>query len=874
MINITSLLKRNQIILVVISALLISITSTYYYNNHNLILAYGDAESHVNIAKRVVSSITPGFGQLGGNWLPLQHILMLPFVWNDNLWRSGLGGSIVSMIAYILTSIYIYKSIKLTTSGEYTSILGAALFMFSPAILYMQSTPMSELPLMFVLTAEIYYLIKWSNDNSPLSIVASGFFAFSGSLIRYDAWFLIIFTIIAISIVLIQKRFSYKKIEGIALLYSTIALLGCLLWIIWNYLVFSDPFYFITGAYSAHAQQLEFLKRGELISYHNLWYSVKLYSLTFARVCGELLSGVSIISLIFIIYTILRNFKSTYKETSTLLFFTPYLFYVLTLFLGISIILIPEMTPIDFQFRMFNIRYGLMMIPFVVIFTSLLFDKLNKVGKAVLIIVIIAQYYLFITNGPSIVVTDAINGLSARAYSERDLGYVGKYVPELLREQKKINEEFASTYDYGYVMFDDYSRPANPIDLNVPMESIIYIGNHPMWEESLINPEKTIRWIIVRENETDSMWNILKDNQNFINNFDPVYRYGQTTIYKQIDQRDGFVKVNNGKLSLNKKQYKIAGVNSYDLSYKNTEDIAETFQVLSEYGVNTVRLWVFGENRADGFQTEEGIFNDERLQRLDYVLQEAKKNDIKLILTLSNNWDDYGGKNAYEKWLSNTDGGSTINFFTNEYLIDIYKKHILSIVGRKNQLTDEYYKDDKSILAWEIMNEPRVDNISNEELSIWASKISAYIKSIDKSHLISSGTERVVDDKDQLKNNTLCEVVTIDICSIHLYLEHNGEYIFTDEGEMYDMLKLQTSKKNGKPTIIGEFGIPKDHRQFDKDSIDNMHNIIQLGFKDNFDGVLIWNWSLDADSSYGFSKLGGINGQYNLEQLASLLKEF
>src|SRR3989344_6014494 len=87
---------------VLILAVILSIAATGYAFVNDIIVAYGDAESHLNIAKRVLDSITPGFAQLGGIWLPLPHILMLPFIKFDFLWRTGLAGSIVSGVAYIV----------------------------------------------------------------------------------------------------------------------------------------------------------------------------------------------------------------------------------------------------------------------------------------------------------------------------------------------------------------------------------------------------------------------------------------------------------------------------------------------------------------------------------------------------------------------------------------------------------------------------------------------------------------------------------------------------------------------------------------------------------------------------------------------------
>ena len=37
-------------------------------------------------------------------------------------------------------------------------------------------------------------------------------------------------------------------------------------------------------------------------------------------------------------------------------------------------------------------------------------------------------------------------------------------------------------------------------------------------------------------------------------------------------------------------------------------------------------------------------------QALDFVISEARKHKIRLILPLCNNWKDYGGKAQYVRW--------------------------------------------------------------------------------------------------------------------------------------------------------------------------------------------------------------------------------
>jgi ABC-type dipeptide/oligopeptide/nickel transport system ATPase subunit len=80
---------RLERVIVLLSVVVAFIATALSYK-HGYIVAYGDAESHLNIAKRVLDSLTPGFAQLGGIWLPLPHLLMIPFVSVDHLWRSGL----------------------------------------------------------------------------------------------------------------------------------------------------------------------------------------------------------------------------------------------------------------------------------------------------------------------------------------------------------------------------------------------------------------------------------------------------------------------------------------------------------------------------------------------------------------------------------------------------------------------------------------------------------------------------------------------------------------------------------------------------------------------------------------------------------------
>jgi len=141
-------------------AVLVSLFSFLYYLQRSDLLLYGDAVAHINIARRVFDSETPGLLQLGRVWLPLPHLLMIPFLWPDAMWRSGTGGSIPSMIAFVLGVVGIFRLVRGMLQADLSKEAGkgavtkpaagvgawAAAFAYgaNPNLIYMQATAMTE----------------------------------------------------------------------------------------------------------------------------------------------------------------------------------------------------------------------------------------------------------------------------------------------------------------------------------------------------------------------------------------------------------------------------------------------------------------------------------------------------------------------------------------------------------------------------------------------------------------------------------------------------------------------------------------------------------------------------------------------------------
>src|SRR5580700_7140863 len=125
-----------EIVRLIWLAIFVSVFSFLYYNRQGAVLLYGDAVAHINIARRVFDSKTPGLLQLGTVWLPLPHLLILPFILSKQLWQSGSGGSIPSMAAFIVGVLGIFRLARtaLTVNGQVDSIAKAGAW--AAAIVY------------------------------------------------------------------------------------------------------------------------------------------------------------------------------------------------------------------------------------------------------------------------------------------------------------------------------------------------------------------------------------------------------------------------------------------------------------------------------------------------------------------------------------------------------------------------------------------------------------------------------------------------------------------------------------------------------------------------------------------------------------------
>src|SRR5205085_1059767 len=181
----------------IIACIACIVTSWYSFQQQDILL-YSDAYSHLRVARSVLDGSGLSIAQLGGVWLPLPHLLMLPFVWNDYLWQTGLAGSIPSMLCYLISALYLYLAAHALTHDGRVSCIGALVFILNPNILYLQTTPLSDLVCFATLTMATYHFLRWVQDDSPKQLIFAAACTFLATLASYDGWvlFLALFVLI------------------------------------------------------------------------------------------------------------------------------------------------------------------------------------------------------------------------------------------------------------------------------------------------------------------------------------------------------------------------------------------------------------------------------------------------------------------------------------------------------------------------------------------------------------------------------------------------------------------------------------------------------------------------------------------------------
>jgi hypothetical protein len=531
--------QRNEARLSMLLAAL-SIAALLYYYAHQQLLLYGDAVAHLNIARRVVDNRHPleFYGQLGTVWLPLQHVAMLPFVWVNTLWRSGIAGAIPGMVAFVLGTLGIFRLVS-ARAGQLPAYLAAAIYALNPNLLYMQTTAMNEpIFLAFFIWALVYLdeFLRATASPHDASVAPAemkprraleycGIVMAAGALTRYDGWFAaaVFGVILTWAFLGWRQRITDPRLRRAATKsFLEVLLLNALIpvyWLIYTWAVSGNALDFATGPYSAKAIALRSTAQGTppYPGQHDV-ITAALYFLKAA----QLNMGAPLWGLVLLALTLLGTTLAVWRFRRygiVLLLWLPLAFYALSIAYGS----VPIYVPVWYPFSYYNVRYGLELLPVFAIFLALLAGSLAE--KANTAAFRVAVWCAVI----ALVAASYVSSYAASPITLREASVNSR--DRIALEQGLANALVQIPPSATLLMYEA-EHPGALRLAGIPLRHVISEAEHPDWEWAQLDPAHHSDYVVACQG--DPVWAAVRHHHAEFTQVVSINVPGQSscTIYK------------------------------------------------------------------------------------------------------------------------------------------------------------------------------------------------------------------------------------------------------------------------------------------------------------------------------------------------------
>ena len=363
---------REETFPIALAAVLLSFVALLLSFSRGYLLLYGDAVAHLGIARRILDSRNPGLIQLGGVWLPLPHLLMLPFVQKLEWWQNGLAGAWPSLICYVASVAGLYRLARHLLMPRW-AIAATAFYALNPNLLYLATTAMTE-PLFLalliwiaLLTVECVAAVRAARHAFVTRrLILLSVFILAAVYTRYDGWVLGATAWCVVTVALARYREVWRRVAPSFVFFTLLVIAGPISWLAYNQHFFHDPLDFIRGPYSASAIEKKTAAPG-LEHYHG-WHN-PFWALVYYTRAGQVDAAFWETGFLVMAAAIGGTVLAVRRRLAlpALLLWLPLPFYVYSIAYGSVPIFIPQLWPHSY----YNSRYGMEMLPALAVFAFL-----------------------------------------------------------------------------------------------------------------------------------------------------------------------------------------------------------------------------------------------------------------------------------------------------------------------------------------------------------------------------------------------------------------------------------------------------------------------------------------------------------------------
>jgi hypothetical protein len=356
-------ITRKEWLAVAAGCIAVSLAAIVWSWQNGAMLNYGDAVAHLHIARRVFDARLPRLTELGSVWLPLPHLLLLPFVQIDSWWASGLAGAIPSALAYIAACAGVYRLARHWLAPA-ESTVALAFFALNPNLLYMQTTAMTE-PLFLCEMAWVAVgLVEWrASLNADAAKTGRLLWLIAVALVaaiftRYDGWVMALAAWMCMGLVLARRGGLRSRTFWFA---SAFIVAAPVAWFVYNAVGFGDWLYFLRGPYSAAAIEMRTSVPGfpPHPGWHNPWVAL-IFFIKAAELDAAAAAWGNVLLIVSLLGTAWAWLVAQKRGFAwALLLWLPAAFYAYSVSYGS----VPIFLPVWWPHSWYNLRYGMELLP-------------------------------------------------------------------------------------------------------------------------------------------------------------------------------------------------------------------------------------------------------------------------------------------------------------------------------------------------------------------------------------------------------------------------------------------------------------------------------------------------------------------------------
>ena len=527
------------------AGVVLAFVALYICYRQSFLLLYGDAVAHLAIARRILDARWPGLAQLGSVWLPLPHLLMLPFIMNLRMWQTGLAAAPMSMLSYAASVAGIWRLARRMMRMRW-ALVATTFYALNANLLYLSTTAMTE--------ALFLALFIWSVVAAMESIAAlrqgdltlararmmlAGLLILGQVFTRYDGW--VIGAVIWLCFAWNLWRSApdvRRRMTPWFVLFTVFVAIGPLLWFWYNAHFEGDWLDFLRGPYSAQKIERRTAPPGQHYrGWHNMGWSALLFSRTAQVDTAAWETGFGLMAAaLYGLWIALRRRAEVAAhsrgEFLALLLWIPLPFYIYAIAYSSVPIFIPQLWPHAY----YNSRYGMELLPALAVFAALAAERLEvwlksrgaagvrligTLWQPTAMVLCVANCIVMMHFTPLVLQEAAVNA-TTRMTLEANLAYALEELPKNVPVMMSLTDHVGAVQDAGR-----------------NLRSMISEDDQQEWKTALTNPAKYAAYVIAIQG--DPVSKAVAANSNGLAELDVICTNGQPCahIYQSLIYRPG-----------------------------------------------------------------------------------------------------------------------------------------------------------------------------------------------------------------------------------------------------------------------------------------------------------------------------------------------